>query len=166
MSTTIPVLWSDDVSVDVVSPLAILRVQAGSLSRMTKGLLEAEIETSISDSDKVQYQFDVIAPVLNKFRRRILIATHQRDWVYPVVVEAECFLPGDRPPTLRAVTDPRPRPTDLAFEGQRPAATDQEFIKLVGEVLRSPQIRSLIHSLIARSNDQRKTSESSSPVNK
>jgi hypothetical protein len=166
MSATIPVLWSDDISVDVVSPLAILRAQTGPLSRMTKGLLEAEIETITSDSGKVQHQFDLIAPVLNNFRRRILIATHQRDLVYPVVVEAEFSLPDDRPPNLSAVAGTRPRPTDLPLDGRRPAATVQEFIKLVGEVLRSPQIRSLIQSLIARSNDLRKTSDSSSSVNK
>jgi hypothetical protein len=167
MSATIPVLWSDDISVDVLSPLAILRAQIGPLSQKTKGILEAEIDTISSESGKVQHQFDLVAPILNNFRRRILIATHQKDLVYPVVVEAECFVPSDnsifkafarsQPPILQ-------NPNQL-LEGQRRAATDEEFIKLVGEVLHSSQVRSLIQSLIARSNDQKNPSESPSPAN-
>jgi hypothetical protein len=167
MSATIPVLWSDDITVDVLSPVAILRSQTGPLSQITKGLLEAGIETITSDSGKVQLQFDLVAPVLNNFRRRILLATHQKDLVYPVVVEAECFISEDSSPILRGIARIQSplQVTNQLLEGQRRAATDQEFIKLVGEVLRSPQVRSLIQSLIARSNDQKSISGSTSPEN-
>ncbi len=169
MAATIPVLWSDDISVDVLSPLAILRAQTGPLSQRTKGILEADIETITSDSGKVQHRLDLVAPALNNFRRRILLATHQKVLVYPVVVEAECFLPERVDQTIDeqlssfATNIMAVRGGDQLSEGQRRAATDTEFINLVGEVLRSRQIRSLIQSLIARSNDQNILSDNSSP---
>jgi len=44
MSIGIPDLWPDEVAfADVVSPLTILRHQAGQLRAKTKGLLEGEI---------------------------------------------------------------------------------------------------------------------------
>jgi hypothetical protein len=164
MAASIPVLWSDDISVDVLSPLAILRGQTEPLSRMTKGILEAGIETITSDKGKVQHRLDLVAPALNNFHRRILLATHQNDLVYPVVVDAECFLPERVEsnwdaliPSFSKIVTVR----DPLSEGQRRAATDKEFIELVGQVLRSSQVRSLIQSLIARSNDQIIVSNSS-----
>ncbi len=163
MAGTIPVLWSDDISVDVLSPVAILRAQARPLAEKTKGLLRADIESITSDTGRVKHQFDLIAPALGNFRRRVLTATHQKDLVYPVIVEAECFLPEYNSPISRVAARMQSAssigPNTLP-DGQRLAATDQEFIKLVGEVFRSSQVRSLIQSLIARSNDRENASES------
>ena len=165
MPATIPVLWSDDISVDVLSPIAILRAQAVPLMQKTKGLLQAEVETITSESGRVQHQFDLVAPALNHFRRRILVATHQIDLVYPVVVEAECFEPVKRTGSIAANDALVFLSPNGLFENERRAATDQEFIKLVGEVFHSIEVRSLIASLIARSNDQTNRLTSKSPMN-
>jgi hypothetical protein len=165
MPATIPVLWSDDISVDVLAPIAILRAQAGPLSQKTKGLLVAGIETITSESGTVQHQFDLVAPVLNKFRRRILIATHQIDLVYPVTVEAECYASESFLRTPSSIINTLLSPREEFLERHRRAATDQDFMKLVGEVFHSVQVRSLIQSLIARSNEQKNTTESSEAVN-
>ena len=168
MAATIPILWSDDISVDVLSPVAILQAQEEPLIQRTKGLLEAKIETVTNEGGKVQLRFDLVAPVLGNFRRRILVATHQKDLVYPVVVQAECFVSDDGSPIFTALAQAHVKkflltnPNKL-LEGQRKAATSQEFIALVGDVLRSSQVRSLIQSLIARSNDQHTSSESPLP---
>jgi hypothetical protein len=154
MAATIPVLWSDDISVDVLSPLAIMQTQVAPLSQRTRGILEAEIETISSGSGKVQHQFDLVAPVLSHLRRRILLATHQKDLVYPVVVEAECFISEDTTPVAQLLSRAASaRDPNKLLEGQRQAATEQEFVKILEQILRSDQIRSLIQSLIARSND-------------
>lgn len=156
MAASIPVLWSDDIKVDVLTPLAILRAQVEPLRKKTQGLLEAEVTTSTS-GDNVLHKFDLIAPALGGYRRRILTATHQKEMIYPVTVEAECFAtPPPRSYTALQVMK--------AFElddsssageedGRRKAVTDQEFINLVGEALRSSQVRGAIQSLIARSNE-------------
>jgi hypothetical protein len=160
MSSAIPVLWSDDISVNVLSPIAILRAQIEPLRQKTKGILEGNIETITTEKGKVRHQFDLVAPALNGFRRRILTATHQQDLVYPVVIEAECF--AFEAKTIRitpaamieGLRERKVPPSDALEEQERRAATEQEFIELVGKVLRSYQVRGLIQSMIARSNDQ------------
>jgi hypothetical protein len=151
MTIAIPDLWSDDIKVDVVTPLAILRAQTGPISRKTKGILEAEVTTISSEAGRVRHQLDLIASVLDGYRHRLLAATHERDLVYPVTVEAECFKPaptsGDIGEALESVTVPEPDWRPRAY-------TEQEFIDLVSKALRSGEVRSIIQSLIARSNER------------
>ena len=42
MTTAIPNLWPDDIKVDVLPPIAILKAQEGLLARMTQGMLVAK----------------------------------------------------------------------------------------------------------------------------
>ncbi|MDR3636769.1 MAG: hypothetical protein P4L84_23395 [Isosphaeraceae bacterium] len=164
MASAIPTLWSDDIKVDVVSPAAILRAQVAPLRALTKGILEAEITTESSDSGMERLHFELVAPLLDNYHHRILSATYARNMVYPVTLEAECFRPhkqsyGESLAALalavhqRGVTESDWRPK---------AATEQEFIELIGQVLRSSEVRAIIHSLIARSNDQGNGSSRSS----
>src|ERR1700749_344482 len=143
MSASIPDLWSDDISVDVLSPIAILRAQQRPLRQRTNGLLEVEIETTPSESGQVRHQFGLVAPAMNRARYRILYVSHNNDLVYPVVVEAECFIPDFAMTTPIGADALKPTRVNKLPENQRRAATDQEFIKLVEEVLRSSQVRSL-----------------------
>lgn len=135
MPDTIPSLWSDDIKVDVVTPLAILRAQLEPLYRMTKGLLRAEISSDELPNDTVEHAFELIAPALSNYRYKVLSANHHHNRVYPVGVEAECFESTSIP--------------------ERLAHTQEEFIEIIGEVLHSGEIRSVIHSLLARSNEER-----------
>ena len=80
MNESIPVLWSDDISSDPASPIAILRAQQRPLRQKTKGLLEAEIETTTSDSGRVGHGFDLVAPALNRARYRILVTVQFPAW--------------------------------------------------------------------------------------
>jgi hypothetical protein len=152
MSTTIPDLWSDDIKVTVLPPVAILRAQEGLLASKTQGILQAKLTTTESER-LVQHQLDLIAPSLNFYRERLLSATHDREMVYPVTVTAACFSP--RPRDLgEALAQVASVPVGLA-RNQRQAASQDEFIGLVREVLQSGEVRSLIQSLIARSNELR-----------
>jgi hypothetical protein len=162
MADTIPNLWSDDIRVDVLTPLVILRSQASLLRQMTKGILEAEVTTATSDSGAVQHQLDLIAPALNRYRHRVLIAKHERDQVYPVIVEAECFQP--KTASQRVALSMSTLGTGTPGDWRPKADTEQEFIDLVGKALHSGEVRSIIQSLIARSNEQRSpTAPTSSP---
>jgi hypothetical protein len=152
MSTTIPDLWSDDIRVDILTPLVILRSQESLLSRKTQGMLEAKV-TTVANETWVQHQLDLLAPALDYYRVTLLTAKHQRDAVYPVTVAAPCFAPKPGPfsqgpaGSLRFPGGPPP--------DQREAAGQEEFIELVKQVLRSPEVRAIIQSLIARSNELR-----------
>src|SRR5439155_23788332 len=95
MPDTIPDLWSDDITVNVVTPLVILRKQAQLLTQKTKGVLEAHVHTIGGDAGLTRHEFDIYAPALG-YRERLFTATHWEQ-VYPVVLEAECFRPKPEP---------------------------------------------------------------------
>lgn len=159
MTATIPSLWPDDIKVDVLPPLTILRFQASKLRELTKGILHADVVTTTGQDDFVVHRLELVAPQLGNRRYGILTATHRSDF-YPVVLEADCFRPkeplvagrslasiGEH---LAALDTSWPRRNDW-----RPAAGDQdEFVKRVGEILRSREVRSIIDSMIALSNEK------------
>jgi hypothetical protein len=131
----IPDLWpSDVVVIDVVSPAAILRYQAGQLRAKTRNLLEAEVET-VPGPSEVEIEFYIVAPALDRYRYLLFSVRHAPELVYPATVVAAWFR------------------EDEHFEYDPVAAGQQEFTELIGRVLSSPQTRSVIHSLIARSNE-------------
>lgn len=150
MAVTLPDLWSDDIQVSVVTPLVILRSQVAYLERKTQGILRADVATSSSDA-WLLHQFDLIAPALRDYRRTLFTAKHNKDMIYPVYVQADCFAPANPFAMVSAVAIGG-SPAD-----QRTANTQDEFIDLVRSVFRSGQVRSIIQSLIARSNDATET---------
>jgi hypothetical protein len=147
MPDTIPNLWSADINVNVLTPAAVLRVQAGLLGKMTKGILTAHVSTLEGDNDRVEHYLDLRAPVLEGYRYRVLTASHRKDLVYPVEVNAECLEEGGSK-SNSATFDEFVIPQ---------ASGEKEFIELVGAVLHSSEVVSVIHSLLARSKEQRQT---------
>ena len=147
MAEPIPNLWSEEISNDVLPPLAILHAQAALLGEITKGLVEAEVITefdpTIEDGSiqHVQHHVELTAPALNANRYRILTVYHKRELVYPASVEAECFEPNDY--------------DDYESFAWPEALRQEDFLKIMKTTLRSKKVTSLIHSLIARSNEQR-----------
>ena len=147
MAEPIPNLWAEDISVDVLPPLAILHAQAGLLGEMTKGLITAEIiteyDSTVEDGStpNAQHHMELTAPALNAARYRILTVYHKRELVYPASVEAECFEPSDY--------------DDYESFAWPEALREEDFLKIMKTTLRSKRVTSLIHSLIARSNEQR-----------
>lgn len=152
MPMTIPDFWSDDIKVDVLPPIAILKAQEGVLARKTQGMLQAKL-SSTERGTLVQHHLDLIAPGLNFYRERLLAATHDREKLYPVVVTAESFAPDRLNPMEQVII--AVQRSEYPSVTQRRAATDEEFIRLVQDVLRSGEVRALIHLLIARINELR-----------
>jgi hypothetical protein len=152
MAATIPDLWPDDIRVDVLAPLQILRVQEALLGKKLQGVLEASV--SMTTTDKfVAYQFDLIAPFLRGRRERLFTTTHARGRIYPVTVEAECFVPKNLVANMTVLAE-----VDKLFQlptSLREAATQEEFVNLVREILHTGYVRSLIQSLVAQSNEAR-----------
>jgi hypothetical protein len=144
MATTIPDQWPD-IDVNILTPQAILRYQASQLKKKTRGLLDAELSVTTA-GNKSSLQLDLIAPALNGYRHRVLAAHFETEMVYPAIVVADCYLESTG---------------SLAFPypGHREASTEREFLEIVAEVLRSKEVRALIDSLIARSNEQKPVQE-------
>ncbi len=179
MSTTaIPDLWPEDIRVDVIDPIAILRVQEAALTNKTHGLLRAEVRSfEKKEQDKeygaaITHNFDLIAPALGEYRVTLLRAIHSTALIYPVLVQSRVFDPdfkiknvdvpniggigvgglGDMYASTFSAIDSKIREPYKPDPEYRQAATQDEFIKLVTEVLQSVWVRSLVQSLIARSN--------------
>ncbi len=102
-----------------------------------------EYDSTIEDTSiqNVQHHVELTAPALNAARYRILTVYHKRELVYPASVEAECFEPSDY--------------DDYESFSWPEALREEDFLKIMKTTLRSKKVTSLIHSLIARSNEQR-----------
>lgn len=148
MATAIPDLWPSDIDLQVVPPLNILKAQEATLAQKTKGILQAKVSTTVTDK-LVQYDLDLIAPALNFYRERILSVTHDNGFIYPVRITSEVFDPN----TSMSLSRLQRAMSADPGRSQRTAATEEEFINLVRQVLQSNDVRALIQSLIARSNE-------------
>ena len=90
MSNHIPDLWPKGLSATVLSPRAILKAQGTKLAERTKGLLEGEVSTSgglKEGKPGVILELDIVAPVLNNYRHRVLTAWHAHDMFYPAYIQ-------------------------------------------------------------------------------
>jgi hypothetical protein len=125
--------WPADVDAVVIAPVFELKNLAAKLGLRTKGQLVAEVH-SVQSDEHVSHQLDLVLPS-RKLRRRLLTATHGREDLYPVEIDAKCFVPMEEP-------DP-----DWHFPV---AATYPEFQNLLKDVLNSDDVRSAIHSLKAQ----------------
>jgi hypothetical protein len=155
MPTTIPDLWSPDIRVDVLTPVAILNCQVSYFDKKTQGILQAGIFTT-DTGDRLIHQLDLVAPVLGNYRRTLLTAEHGRFDAYPAIVTSQAFLPEQK--RVGELDIPTIEAGAAFFKGarnQREARTQEEFMDLVRQVLHSGLVRSLIQSLIARSNETR-----------
>lgn len=139
MSHEEPSYWPSDFSVKVLSPLAILRIQANALSAQTQQLLEAEVVTT-STPQQVSHQLQLVAPALDGERRTVITANHAANELYPVTVEAAMF-------------EPIPDHYDPERDWRPEAPTSQKFKELVKRVLQSDQVRATVESLLARSQE-------------
>ena len=176
MPITIPNLWPNDIMVDVQPPLAILRAQAEKIGEITHGILTAEVTTVTGHEDFAVHRLDLIAPKLDGRTHRLLSATHRTDF-YPVVIEADVYRPTRISKqavdklvlenlAAKVGIDTRTEYPLRAWppvDDWRPTASDQdEFVKLVGEVLKSSAVRSVIDSLLALSNEKNQPPEAES----
>src|SRR5438270_951123 len=129
MATSTLDLWSDDIQVDVLPPIAVLRAQEHLLAQKTRNILQAQL-TVTEGQDQVELGLDLVAPALNSYRARLLTARHNKEFIYPVFVTAECFYPDPIHSWKRTVSSQFRNPLDPPAN-QRIAATAEEFIDLV-----------------------------------
>lgn len=140
MATPAPVrdLWPDDLARGpILTPLAILRVQAARLRTKTGGLLEAEIKET-SEEDRITYAFDLVAPALDRYRHGILHVTHGKRQVYPAKL-ASTYLPAkmNQPNVVHTTT----------------AYTQEAFMEGLASIFGKAELRAVIDSILAQSNE-------------
>lgn len=122
-------LWpSAAINVDARTPISIFREQAALLRQMTNGVLEAEVSSVVSAKGVVEHNFDVIAPLMGGYRRRLFVANNNQEQVYPVTIHI----------------------TDYQYEE---ADSEKALREKLATVLSSPKIVSALQSIIAKSND-------------
>jgi hypothetical protein len=160
MVIEIPDLWGQ-IDVAAVSPIAVLRHQAGQLRHRTKGLLEAEVTTSVPKDGRVSHRFVIIAPALDRSRTVLFEASHQQNFVYPVEIafspwikeNQEKFFASRREEYgLSSTSAVAYRPEELP-DGIRAASSQDQFIALLRKLFSSDYTNALVSSLLARIND-------------
>ncbi len=145
MTASFADLWPDEIAIDVLAPVALLRMQATALNRRMKGILDAEVKSCIVaksmpvrladpfgkyDSEKPsrqQHSLILKAPIL-KHEEVVVAVFHHELWLYPV-----------------------------CFDDNRIAYTQEELIEQLRKVLQSKETLATLNSLIARSNEAKGT---------
>ena len=76
--------WGDIAPATVRTPVAILREQASLLGTKTENLIEAAVETGISQG-RFQYRFNLVVPALDNYTYQLFRIEHGID-LYPLRV--------------------------------------------------------------------------------
>src|SRR5439155_4705332 len=97
MTGKIPDLWPPDFgSVDITTPLVMLKTQATALAQKTHGVVEGTVNSS-SDSTTFSHQFILVSRVLG-YSYRLLLVQHDIA-LYPVLIRydpTQSQIPGRR----------------------------------------------------------------------
>lgn len=139
----IPDLWGGEISISALSPVSILRSQDELLRRKTRGALQAEVRTrkEVDGAHTVLiHTMDLTATILG-YTETILEVSHRENLPYPVTI--------DLSEELRVDQDSR----------RANCAEPDDFMRALGTILTSRPVRSVIASLIARSNDVKPLAE-------
>jgi hypothetical protein len=151
MPETIPNLWPPEFKIDVQTPYTILRVQAGLLSKVTRGILQGTVETETS-KEKVQHRLVIIAPAYNGYRHTLIVAVHNPDMPYPAEVRAQALAQKvERTNPLMPALGPI---YDTVYAV---ANSDDQMQQLVRQALQSEETKAAILSLIAKSNEAKQS---------
>ena len=127
INLAIPNLWPDDIGeTNLTAPLSILQAQAHNLSQRTGGMVMAGVETVTERSSSFVHNFVIVAPALNNYAARIFRVKHGVHF-YPLEIITEIDGPNFR------------------------AATQEDFMRALGEVFGSAPLKKMVHSLIAQS---------------
>jgi hypothetical protein len=139
-------LWPEQIKKDVLSPKAILNMQARAVSNLTGGILQGEVHEADEADDKVSLTFYLVVPALHDYRHQIMRIAHRKNLPYPAVVQAEIFSSINNLFRLFLAKG--------EFPGTRNRAdNDDELIEIVRSVLQSAEVVSVTQSLIARANE-------------
>src|SRR5258708_3506634 len=95
MATAVHSLWPSEIRPGVLSPFAILKMQAEALGTITNHILLGEVKVANDvDGKETSVSLDIVVPALENRRHRILTARHHPNLIYPAQIDADCFRPN------------------------------------------------------------------------
>lgn len=143
MSQPLQDLWPADlVAPDVMTPHAILQYQAEQLARRTNRLIEAEVRRETPKGEWTVLTFELVAPAVHGYRKPLFRVMHDPVMVYPARIDD--------------FDEEDPEPYSVA--GQ------PELMEALKRIFASNGVRSIIHSLIALSNEKGRPEGSVRPL--
>lgn len=120
-------LWPETLAtIDMATPVSILRQQASLLAGKTAGVLEGEVKTRIDEKGNFIHDFYLVAPALDGYRYRLLTVIHPAA-LYPAAVYSDIY----------------------QFE----ADSEETLKSTLRDLLSSPRTRSLINGMVAQCQD-------------
>jgi hypothetical protein len=165
----IPDLWSDDIRADILTPTMILKAQARALTRRTRGLIAAEVfvqeHTSMGAGHPLLVlRLDGVAAASDNQRYSLFSVAHHLRNPYPAALICASKEVADWVRRSKALSvappDLLPNPTEPELTVFTDAQT--AFLAALEALVRSNEVRSLLHSIIAASNEAT-NGEGSSP---
>jgi hypothetical protein len=127
-------LWPDLNLAAIVTPLSILREQAGLLGKRTRGVLKGEVETSNSGG-RISHSLSIVVPTLGGYKYT-LFSIHHFATGYPVYVDME-------PGTFAGI--PIEKPT---FDKE--IADEDQFRDWLRDTFHSDKVKRIIENLYAQ----------------
>ncbi len=126
-TTAIPDLWPEDIGqTTVTAPLSILQQHAQILAQKTDELVCATVESMTERAQSFIHNFTLVAPALNNYSLRVFRVKHGVHF-YPLEIMTDLDGPNFR------------------------AASQDDFMRALGEIFSSAPMRKMISSLIAQS---------------
>lgn len=150
MPDTITNLWSPQLKSKVLSPFAILRIQASQVSPMTQGILRAEV-APISSEKQMTINLEIVAPALNNYRYLLLSVKHDINIYYPSIVSSKGLTIRE---TVKTGAFRSEEKINIESVATKVAYSEDQFIAILKEALQAPENIALLQSLIARSNEE------------
>lgn len=127
LTTAIPNLWPEDIAdVKTTPPLTILRTQASNLDDKTGMLVRATIESVAERTNSFMHSFLLVAPSLGNYTTRLFRVRHGVHF-YPLEILTDLDGPNFR------------------------AASQEDLVRALAEIFRSPPVKKMVQSLIAQS---------------
>ena len=156
-------LWPDSVSKEKwASPVSLLREQARFLGERTRNLVTAEVGTASVEDETFLYHFYIVAPTLNNYHYRLFSIEHSIE-MYPLMfymdeqLGKELNAENKKPSTVAgyiAAASSR-QLADMGFRTNRKEYTqhadnEDEFVRIVGKILKSDRASQIIGSLLSQ----------------
>ena len=159
-------LWPAEITEvsEVTPPVVILEQQASMLGSMTKNIILAEVKTEESYNYEFSYSLNIVAPVLDNYRYRLLTIWHNID-LYPVIVRVGEDIYNEIYKDFEDKTVFSPWATqewELGGQEQEPdsfrADSKKEFLDILKAIFSSSKAKRIISALLAQSNPESKES--------
>jgi len=118
-------LWGEPFSEEVKAPVQILAEQAALLGQMTNNILDGRVENQ-SKGRTFTFDLNVVAPALGNYVYGILRIDYKLEF-YPLRLQSH------------------------ADQAEYDCANEDDFLKVLEEVLASRKVRSIVTSLLSQS---------------